>query len=370
MAAHPPRAWLLASHLCSLASALSVSSPSLTPDLRSGPDHGVRIAASPGKGMGAFATRSFHTRDTVGDYTGEALTLAQHDARYGDAAMSPDDEVWLRSREERGVSATGDYVVRVHDDLFIDAEDADVSSWCRFINHDSSPNLALKVLPKGIDGKPRVWFVCQRPVEIGDELCFDCAPRRTAPPPQAPPHTFPTAFNTDLNCWCADGPDFWDEELDGVRSAHDEPTQEQAASSTAPSPWYVEQQAERQKLAEASATAARAAVERATAMAAAEEEEEGEEEEAADSDGSFEAMEAALLRNLEASLLSDLRSAFGMASDEPPAVPADETTSTAAPRAATPAWGGPPRDPSDAAAAAKAAWLARQNFSTQWGPPS
>ena len=175
-----------------------------------------------------------------------------------------------------------------------------------------------------------------------------------------------------MNCWCADGPDFWDEELDGVRSAHDEPTQEQAASSTAPSPWYVEQQAERQKLAEASATAARAAVERATAMAAAaaEEEEEGEEEEAADSDGSFEAMEAALLRNLEASLLSDLRSAFGMASDEPPAVPADEATSTAAPRAATPAWGGPPRDPSDAAAAAKAAWLARQNFSTQWGPPS
>ena len=186
MAAHPPRAWLLASHLCSLASALSVSSPSLTPDLRSGPDHGVRIAASPGKGMGAFATRSFHTRDTVGDYIGEALTLAQHDARYGDAAMSPDDEVWLRSREERGVSATGDYVVRVHDDLFIDAEDADVSSWCRFINHDSSPNLALKVLPKGIDGKPRVWFVCQRPVEIGDELCFDCAPRRTAPSPPRP----------------------------------------------------------------------------------------------------------------------------------------------------------------------------------------
>ena len=173
-------AWVLASHLCSLASALNVGSAAaglLTPDLLSGHDHGIRIAASPGKGMGAFATRPFKRQETVGDYTGEDLTLAQHDARYGDAEMSAADLEWLRSREERGVGATGEYVVRVHDDLFIDAEDAAVSSWCRFINHATPPNLALKVLPKGLDGKPRVWLVCQRPVAVGDELCFDCAPR-------------------------------------------------------------------------------------------------------------------------------------------------------------------------------------------------
>lgn len=191
-------AWLLASHLCSLASSLSVSSPSptsLTPDLLSGHDHGVRIAASPGKGMGAFATKAFNIRDTVGDYTGEMLTLAQHDSRYGDADMTPADEEWLRSREERGVSATGDYVVRVHDDLFIDAEDAAVSSWCRFINHDAEPNLALKVLPKGLDGKPRVWFVCQRPVEIGEELCFDCALTQSVKLTQSPQPAIPDNSN-------------------------------------------------------------------------------------------------------------------------------------------------------------------------------
>ena len=69
------------------------SPTSLTPDLLSGHDHGVRIAASPGKGIGAFAVKAFNIRDTVGDYTGEMLTLAQHDSRYGDADMTPADEV-------------------------------------------------------------------------------------------------------------------------------------------------------------------------------------------------------------------------------------------------------------------------------------
>jgi hypothetical protein len=59
---------------------------------------------------------------------------------------------------------------------FVDAEDPDCSSWCRFINHDPDPNLALKVLPKGIGGKPRVWFVAMRPIPEGQELCFDYGP--------------------------------------------------------------------------------------------------------------------------------------------------------------------------------------------------
>jgi hypothetical protein len=177
----------------------------LTPDLGQR-DHGLRIAESAGKGMGAFATRAFATSDTVGDYTGETISSERHMARYAGSSecWSTEDARWLASRGQRGITVSGDYVVRVADDLLIDAEDPDVSSWCRFINHDPKPNLALKVLPKGIDGKPRVWFVALRPVAVNDELCFDY------------------------------GPDFWVEELDGVATAHDKKVE----SALPPSPWY------------------------------------------------------------------------------------------------------------------------------------
>ena len=145
----------------SFLSATSALSVQLTPDLRAA-DHGVRIADSPGKGLGAFATQRFQQGLVVGDYTGEMITLAQFESRYGDDDMTAADDEWLKSRTERGVSVTGEYIVKVHDDLYVDAEDSDASSWCRFINHDARPNLALKVLPKGIGGKPRVWFVAKR----------------------------------------------------------------------------------------------------------------------------------------------------------------------------------------------------------------
>lgn len=184
----------------------------LTPDLLAA-DHGVRIAHSPGKGMGAFATQSWAAGLVVGDYEGEMITKAQFGSRYGDDPMTPADEEWLKSRTERGVSVTGEYVVKVHDDLYVDAEDPDMSSWCRFINHDARPNLALKVLPKGLDGKPRVWFTAKRSVAEGEELCFDY------------------------------GPGFWDEEKDGVATGFDvaerqgEGVEGQALGA---SPWHQE----------------------------------------------------------------------------------------------------------------------------------
>lgn len=134
------------------------------------------------------------------------------------------------------------------EDLFVDAEDPACSSWCRYINHDANPNLALKVpkhspkhtpkhapntpnppllnhtrtppnpaphsppapyvphhslharnlpvaqvLPKGMDGKPRAWFVTLRAVSAGEELYWDY------------------------------GPEFWSEEDDGVASGFDAP---------------------------------------------------------------------------------------------------------------------------------------------------
>ena len=68
---------------------------------------------------------------------------------------------------------SGDYVFKVSEGVYMDAEDPAVSSWYRFINHSDDPNLAVKVLPKGIGGKPRIWFVALRDVTAGEELCFD-----------------------------------------------------------------------------------------------------------------------------------------------------------------------------------------------------
>jgi SET domain-containing protein len=33
--------------------------------------------------------------------------------------------------------------------------------------------LALKCLPQGMDGNPRVWFRALRDIQVGEELCFD-----------------------------------------------------------------------------------------------------------------------------------------------------------------------------------------------------
>lgn len=156
---------------------LMAASNKFTPDL----NHngvcsvaGIGIGPSPGKGLGAFALRSFPTHFTVGEYTGETMTGQQHKNRYSaNGTPSAEDEGWALYRRARGVTVSGDYVFKVSDNVFIDAEDPEQSNWTRYINHSSEPNLAVKVLPKGIDGKPRIWFVALRDIKNGEELCFD-----------------------------------------------------------------------------------------------------------------------------------------------------------------------------------------------------
>ena len=60
-------------------------------------------------------------------------------------------------------------------DLLVDAEDRRFSSWCRYINHDASPNCAAKTLAKGIGGLPRVWIVATRDIAPNEEICFKYA---------------------------------------------------------------------------------------------------------------------------------------------------------------------------------------------------
>ena len=59
--------------------------------------------------------------------------------------------------------------------IYVDAEDEYQSLWTRFINHASPPNnnLLPKSVPESYDGNPRVWFMANRDIDAGEELCFD-----------------------------------------------------------------------------------------------------------------------------------------------------------------------------------------------------
>jgi SET domain-containing protein len=142
---------------------------------------GAAVRPSPGKGLGAFATRSISRHSRMGDYTGEVLTQRQLDARYGSQdGCTAEEEAWAVRRRRLGIGLTGDYVFRVGEDrhgnvVFIDAEDETAGgSWTRYLNHDSAaPNLEARAIPVSMDGEPRVWFFANRAIEVDEELCYD-----------------------------------------------------------------------------------------------------------------------------------------------------------------------------------------------------
>ena len=165
-------------------------------------DGRVRVAASPGKGLGAFAAASLAAGDALGFYSGEAIGLSELLTRYGDAAADPSSDLgawerqheWRERRRARGVGATGKYVYNAGASpetgrlVFLDAEDLAVSNWTRFVNHSADrPALEARVDwvvgPKdggggaeacgGAVATPRVVFVVARGASPGEELHFD-----------------------------------------------------------------------------------------------------------------------------------------------------------------------------------------------------
>jgi len=97
--------------------------------------------ASNDKGMGAFATVAISKGETLGEYTGEILTRREVEARYWNLQkQNKHDRKWKNSRKRRKQGITGDYLFDMGNDIYIDGEDADVSSWCRFCNHATDPN--------------------------------------------------------------------------------------------------------------------------------------------------------------------------------------------------------------------------------------
>lgn len=158
------------------------------------------------KGLGAFATRTIRAGSVVGVYWGEVLTQRAHTVRHGWrsgtalADVTYAEQCALEERRARlaalgprapmhGADNGSAYCFSVlPDDLlaalgstmlpsrpaYIDGEDPDLSSWCRFINHCSEAKSARCNLEPKCDGfRCLVWFEARRDIGEGEELAFD-----------------------------------------------------------------------------------------------------------------------------------------------------------------------------------------------------
>ena len=173
-----------------------------TPARQSLPPY-LSLRPIPGKGLGVITNKPYFKGEFVGDYTGELMTEEVKDRRYLQSLqdkLTQEDREWIQSRLDRGQTLTGCYLYGVSLDdedvhkrffkrgkdkeeedttpkkrIYVDAEDEYESKWTRFINHASPPNNNVnpKSVPESYDGLPRVWFMANRDIEVGEELCFN-----------------------------------------------------------------------------------------------------------------------------------------------------------------------------------------------------
>lgn len=162
--------------------AFSPNSSSLSPHVGIRPElskesHAYRSAegvnieiklASEEKGLGVFATSNISQGTLLGNYTGEVLTIKQVQARFwGKCECDESDLSWGKSRLERGQSVTGHYLFELPNGSFVDAEDAEVSSWCRFMNHaeESSEGCNVKAFIQSTIGGEVMKFPLMYAIE-------------------------------------------------------------------------------------------------------------------------------------------------------------------------------------------------------------
>ncbi|KAL7479985.1 hypothetical protein ACHAW6_011968 [Cyclotella cf. meneghiniana] len=140
------------------------------------------LSPIPGKGLGVITTEPIPQGQLVGDYKGEVIDAATKDRRYLASQahlQTPQDLEWRQSRLDRGQGVTGTYLYGVNkpdgESVYVDAEDEYNSLWTRFINHASPPgnNVDPKSIHETWNGEPRVWFVSNRDIDAGEEICFD-----------------------------------------------------------------------------------------------------------------------------------------------------------------------------------------------------
>mmetsp|Transcript_13213 Transcript_13213/g.17287 ORF Transcript_13213/g.17287 Transcript_13213/m.17287 type:complete len:187 (+) Transcript_13213:96-656(+) len=178
---------LLVIALCLPALTPALIRPALPSDSlahRTAREAGVKIdVVSERKGLGAFATKKMKVGSYIGEYRGEILSKTEVQARiWGRRKTNTKDKEWIRDRKERGQSITGDYVFEMKTGHFIDCEDADHSSWCRFMNHASEENRNANV--KGFDKVSKdddvldfPQFYAIKDIQEGDELVYDYGSR-------------------------------------------------------------------------------------------------------------------------------------------------------------------------------------------------
>lgn len=162
------------------------------------------------KGMGVFADRSLSAGELVGLYWGERLTRSEYLARHGEARdvcgaligravdgsgargslQAVLDRATAVERQQRLAALAhskptgkrGAYcfllpanaidVVRGEPFYCVDAEDPNRSSWTRFLNHAAKGTVGCNV-DKHISVSGQIWFVANRDVAPGTELCFE-----------------------------------------------------------------------------------------------------------------------------------------------------------------------------------------------------
>ena len=159
----------------------------------------------PSKGLGAFAIHPIARGRVAGVYAGELLTAAEYRARHEVRRCWRTDAERVRRLSSLppgrapmgGADNGGAYVVCLvgspelvgwasRDDpsapLYIDGEDDERSSWCRFINHVGSAEAACNLqLCVAAAPRPLAWLVATRDIAVGEELAFDYGPRYGLP---------------------------------------------------------------------------------------------------------------------------------------------------------------------------------------------
>eukprot|EP00579_Thalassiosira_antarctica_P033164 CAMPEP_0202002938 /NCGR_PEP_ID=MMETSP0905-20130828/8664_1 /ASSEMBLY_ACC=CAM_ASM_000554 /TAXON_ID=420261 /ORGANISM="Thalassiosira antarctica, Strain CCMP982" /LENGTH=322 /DNA_ID=CAMNT_0048559989 /DNA_START=83 /DNA_END=1051 /DNA_ORIENTATION=- len=161
-----------------------------TPARQSLPSH-LCLLPMPGKGVGVVCLKPISKGEVVGEYKGEVMLEDVKDRRYLSSLkdqQTDEDRQWIQSRLDRGQTLTGCYLYGIsippnyYDDdqttatrIYVDAEDEYESLWTRFFNHASPPynNVNPKSIHESYDGNPRVWFIANRDIEEGEEICFD-----------------------------------------------------------------------------------------------------------------------------------------------------------------------------------------------------